>query len=368
MNKHYSSTIIHINSINIIMRISFVVLSILFCIASSTAFAEKQPAGNKLNATSEISTSKGIIREPKVIVSIPPFQSLVASIMEGVATPKLLLPKGASLHHYSLRPSQIKMLQEADIVIWGGPELETFLANTLKNLPADHVIQLNKTPGLALLTQRRGAIWPEHDHGDHHEEDHGHSHDHEHHDHEGHGHEGHSHSGLYDMHYWLDPTNAIQLVDYLRQELSQKDPEHKLIYERNSQQLKKRIQELDAQLKKKLSGVKRVPYLVFHDGYQYFEHHYGLNAVGAIAIHPELPISLDRLNTLRDTMNRSQAQCVFSEPQFKPKIVQQLIKGTTIRTGELDPEGATIPEGPKGYFVLLENLADGLNNCLSNKQ
>lgn len=277
---------------------------------------------------------------PHVVVSITPFHALVAGVTCGVVDPKLLVPPGASPHHYTLRPSEVEMLHQADIVFWGGPDLESFLDKSLSTLSHAKVIRLDQTPGLQLLPIRRSPVWEEDDH--HHGE------------------------GVSDMHFWLNPKNASILVDYIAKVFSEQDPVNAALYEKNRQALKLELAALDLKLTAKLKNVKKIPYLVFHDGYQYFEHHYGLTSVGAITLHPELPISLERLNTLRQTIQKSKAHCIFSEPQFKPKLVERLVEETGIKTGVLDPEGKKTPQCAKGYFILLENLANSLNTCLSS--
>jgi zinc transport system substrate-binding protein len=56
---------------------------------------------------------------------------------------------------------------------------------------------------------------------------------------------------------------------------------------------------------------------------------------------------------------------VFAEPQFDTRIVQNLIEGTSARTGTLDPEGLALEPGPDLYFTLMRKLADGLKGCLA---
>lgn len=333
-------------------QITFIFTILLLCLSSSAALCTSGEQGLKSSESNSAPALKTVsAKVPSVVVSITPFHALVSGLMEGVGTPTLLVQPGISPHHYSLRPSEVKELHKADIVIWGGPDLESFLSKPLQTLSHAKIIELDKTPGLTLLPTRQSAVWQEageHAHADHH-----HGHDH-----------GHSH-GAWDMHFWLDPNNALLMNDYITKILTENDPNHAAIYKKNNAKLKMEIQKLDRSLQKKLKNIQGKPFLVFHDGYQYFEHHYGLNAVGAITLHPELPISLERLNTLNNTIKSSKAICVFSEPQFKPKIVEQLAKETGIKTGVLDPEGLKTHEGAQGYFQLMNNLADSLTTCLS---
>jgi len=290
---------------------------------------------------------------PNVVVSIAPFHSLVAAVMQGVGTPKLLVKTGASPHQYSLRPSEIQSLRKASLIFWAGPQLETFLIKPLQNVVNDqkvHIVQLEKTPGLLLLSLRRSPAWEAHDHA---------------HDHHIHGADNVSLAKDIDMHFWLDPNNAIIMTDSIVLHLSKLDPEHKDIYQRNGENLKGEIRQLDTNIAKTLRSVQFVPYIVFHDAYQYLENRYKLNGVGSITLHPEIPPSAKRLSFIRNIIKNTKARCVFTEPQFSPKLVQTIVQELHVKTGELDPIGqSVIKNDENGYIKLIHNLAHSIKDCL----
>ncbi len=298
--------------------------------------------------------------KPNVVVSIPPFHALVTAVMENVGEPILLLKKGASPHHYNLRPSEVKMLQQADLIFWGGPALETFLVKPLQSLSSStKVIELEKTEKLLLLPPRRTAAFNSargHDHNP----DHTHEHNHE-----GHSCCGHDHGpSAKDMHFWLDPNNAKIILGAIVENLSQIDPAHQAQYCSNAKKFIAKLDALDRELKIKLKPIQKMPYVVFHDAYQYFEHHYDLNDVGSISVHPELPISLQRLYEIREQIKKTKAICVFREPQFKPQMVESLSQDTGAKIGELDPLGQSHSKDGSDYLHLLENIANSLRGCL----
>ena len=311
-----------------------------------------------------------------VVASIPPFYGLVDAIIQGVSKPKLLIQSGASSHHAVLSPSQIQTLQQADIIFWGGPDLETFLINPLKNVDPKktRIVELDKTPHLILLPTRFSPNFndeaenhnDEHEHD--HEHEHGHSHDHGHdHDPKQGEHADHSH-GPTDMHFWLDPENALLLVNNITQQLSKVYPEHAKQFSQNAAQLKQQIKKLDLSLKKQLLDVRNKPYLVLHDGYQYFEKRYGLNAVGAITHHPELPLSVARLQKIRDIIQQEKVVCIFSEAGAPSKITENLAKEFNVKTGVLNPMENPGNDGDYSYLKLLEGLAASLQECLKQSK
>ena len=78
----------------------------------------------------------------KVVASIFPIHALTAGVMEGIGEPGLLLDPTVSPHHFSLKPSQARLLQEADLIIWVGPTLEYPLNSSIANLPAERSLTL----------------------------------------------------------------------------------------------------------------------------------------------------------------------------------------------------------------------------------
>lgn len=290
---------------------------------------------------------------PKVMASIQPIHSLVASVMQGVGEPGLVVTGAQSEHTYALKPSDARALAAARVVVLVDENYETFLAKPLKGRKKSlDVIALADLPGATTLPTRKGGVWEE-EHDDHDEHGHG-------------GHEGHHH-GAIDGHVWLDPANARLLVAAVADRLGEIDPEHAAHYDANATATMARLEELDRQLKARLSPLAGKPFVVFHDAYQYFEKRYGLAAAGSVTVDPDRPPSARRLAALRDKLKAAGAACVFREPQFPAPVVKTLADAAGAREGVLDPQGADIPPGPEQYFTLMTRLADGLESCLSTK-
>lgn len=286
------------------------------------------------------------IGAPKVAVTIKPIHALVAGIMQGVGEPQLLLPDGASPHTFQLKPSTLKQLKEAELIVWVGPELELFMVKPLEQLQPRYGIQTLMTlPHLQLLNQRNGREW-EHEHDDDHDE---HSH--------------HSHEGQ-DPHMWLSTENAKIIIDALTSTLSQNDAENAKIYQTNAKNLKVKINTLKNTLDKQLSPVQAIAFLVYHDGYQYFEKEFHLDGVGTMMINPHLPLSAHGVNEIRQLIKDKQVKCVFRETEFNDTMTRQYLSDMGVKVQELDPLGARIPEGPDTYEKILKQLGDTISSCL----
>ncbi len=284
-----------------------------------------------------------------VVVTIAPIHSLASAVMAGSGSPQLLVKGASSEHTFSLRPSDARSLSQADVVVRVSESLETFLNKPIATLSQNAtVVALATIPGLKLLPPRESGAFEAH----HHE------------DHAGAGHEGLSEREL-DAHLWLDPGNAALIADHLAAVLGRLRPADGVTFQANAAKLKERLGALDAELRSELAGLQDARFIVFHDAYQYFEARYGLTASGSITVSPERQPGAARLEAIRAKIAEAKSACVFSEPQFEPKLVSRLVEGTTANTGTLDGLGAGLPEGPDLYFTMMRALAASLRACLT---
>jgi zinc transport system substrate-binding protein len=286
----------------------------------------------------------------EVVVTIKPLHALVARVMAGAGTPHLLVQGATSPHVYALRPSDAAKLNAADIFVRMSDAMEPFTARIVKSLPQRvQVVTLEDTPMLRLLPRRTGATFAEPARGHGHTDRHSHGHDH----------------GTADGHAWLDPANAKLMADRIAEALATAAPAEAAAFRANARRLKADLDALSAELARDLAPVAGKPFVVFHDALQYFEQRYGLRAVGAIAVSPEVPPGARRLSALRQQIASLKADCILAEPQLDTRLVHAVAEGTGVRVGTIDPEGIRLPTGPDHYFALLRALASDLKACLA---
>ncbi|MBB4569707.1 zinc ABC transporter substrate-binding protein [Rhizobium leucaenae] len=291
---------------------------------------------------------------PEVVVSIKPVHSLVAAIMQGVGTPDLIVEGAASPHTYALKPSNARALEGAKVVFWVGPGMEAFLEKPLSALGSNAlVVELDRAPGITKLKFRQGGAFEADDDGDESAADAGDSHDHS------------DDHGASDTHLWLDPHNAKAMTAEITTTLVAADPANALTYEANQKALDDKLDALDTEIASTIAPVKNKPFIVFHDAYQYFERRYGVHVAGSITVSPESIPGAQRVAEIHGKVADLGATCVFAEPQFEPKLVNVVIEGTSAKSGVLDPEAATLPQGPDLYFDLMRGIANSLKTCLS---
>ena len=295
--------------------------------------------------------------EISVVTSIKPLHSLTSYIMEGVGEPELIIDGVASPHNFQIKPSHAKMLQNADLVIWIGEDLESFLPTSLKSIPKDAVVfELLDQSGLKKLKFREKNIFEGHD--DHGHDEHAKKED----DHDDHGHDDHGHDhGSFDPHIWLDPANAKVIVKKITNQLSKIDKDNASTYKANS---KKVIKDLDGLIKEVKNEInKDASFVVFHDAYQYFEKRFGLSVIGALTVNPDVMPGAEQLSEIREVIEHEKAKCIFSEPQFNPNIINSIASDTGVKTGVLDPLGANIDKGKNMYFDLIKDMSNSLKDC-----
>ena len=294
--------------------------------------------------------------EIKVVASIKPIHSLASYLMDGVSKPSLIVDGYASPHGFALKPSHAKMLQEADIIFWVGEDLENFLEKPLSSIAKKaEKIELMEAHGLNKLKFRERNIFDDHDdHG--HEDGHKKKDDHDDHD----DHEGHHH-GEFDPHIWLDPINAKIILNEMVEHLIENDAKNASTYKSNLDKALKDIDKLTMEVMTELN--QSTSSIVFHDAYQYFEERFNVNVLGAFTVNTDVMPGAEQLAEIREIIEHDKVSCIFSEPQFNPDIINAVAKDMDIKTGVLDPLGATLNPGKDLYFDLIKNMSKSFKGC-----
>jgi len=304
--------------------------------------------------------------EIKVVTSIKPIHSLASYLMDGVGKPDLIVDGFNSPHGFSMKPSHAKMLQNADLIFWIGEDLESFLEKPLNSIAKKaEKIELIEIKGLNVLKFRERNIFDEHDHDDHAKKKDDHD-DHDDHDkkeddHEDHdGHEGHGH-GEYDPHIWLDPINAKVILKEMTEYLIENDLKNASTYKSNLDKALNDIDKLTIDVMTELN--ENTSSIVFHDAYQYFEERFNVKILGAFTVNTDVMPGAEQLSEIREIIEHDKVKCIFSEPQFNPDIIKVVAKDMNIKTGVVDPLGATLNPGKDLYFDLIRNMSASFKGC-----
>ncbi|MCY3674389.1 MAG: zinc ABC transporter substrate-binding protein [Rhodobacteraceae bacterium] len=344
-------------------------------------------------------------------------------VLGDLGTSELIASRSVSPHDYVLRPSEVRLVSEADIIFWTGPSILPVLEKFLEGLPPE-------TQVISLLEEVEGSLLPirdpvsfyedddhdehdehekhdehdheghddhedndEHDEHDEHEKHDEHDHEghddhedndehdehdehekHDEHDHEGHddhedndehdehGH-GHAHDhGDFDPHAWLDPNLVLEWIDIIADVMSDADPANQETYLSNAEQAKTRIIKLDEEINDRLHDVNP-KFVLYHDAFQYFELHYGLSAIGSISDIAGSDPGARHIRRLIDRISEVGVSCAFSEPLFEDDLLETVVSGADINVYEIDPTGARFEPGPDLYLELISSIADSFIEC-----
>ena len=329
---------------------------------------------------------------PMVLTDIPAVASLTAQVMGDLGDPQALLGPGADEHHYQLRPTQARALQDSDLLIWIGPELTPWLVPAAQSKDGDHLLGLLASEGTILRSyadehedhddhghddhthddhahdDHEGHAHDDHAHGDHAHDDHeGHTHDdhaHDDHAHEGHDHHGHSHEGT-DPHAWLDPQNAVTWLGTIAERLAVLDPENAATYRANAKAAQADLTALTAELEAEIAPVKDLPFVTGHDAYGYLQARFSLNILGSVLLGDATSGGAGHPRELLAAMKDQGAVCIFPESQLDAKPALLLAEGTGVRVGApIDPSGSTLEAGAGLYAAMMRDLIGAISTCL----
>jgi zinc transport system substrate-binding protein len=282
--------------------------------------------------------------EVKVVTTIKPIHSLVAGVMDGLGSPSLIVDGSNSPHNFSLKPSHAKMIEDAEIIFWAGEDLETFMIKPLESIAnnATKVSFMDLDSIIKLKFKEENILEVE-----------GYDDDHD--DHDKHA------DGEFDAHIWLDPKNAIEIVNEIAKTLSLKDPNNKNVYYSNAEKLNHSLNELIKKIN--LSINKDARFIVFHDAYQYFEKRFDVSSAGALILNEEALPSAKKVSEIHKIIKKQNINCIISEPQFNPNIIKSIAQDSSILTRSFDPLGSSFDTNKNLYFEMILSLSNSLKDC-----
>ena len=262
-------------------------------------------------------------RELHLVVSIPPLAAMVMPLLGEEDRLTVLLDQGATPHGFQLKPSHLRQLNQADLVVSVGTGVDAWLQRALRNIDASVLVAMQQ-PGLVVLPKREGGVWEKHEHAHGHQQPQPHAVTDE---------------KRMDGHLWLSLENARLIMDAVAQQLIALDPARAGEVITRQEQAWASLQARQTVWQAQLAPLKNQPFIVMHDAYQYFERDFGLQAAGTIHVNPEVPPSVRRMQALRQTMAERGVKCVFKEPQFPASRIEAVVRGTDVKVGSLDPLG-----------------------------
>ncbi len=344
----------------------------------------------------------------QIVTTIKPVQSIVLAILgdqlEGQASSFQLIPDYSSPHSASFKPSDIRQVSQSDIIFRIDEHMEVML-NPLFEKHQNKLVSLAEIEGIALIDWDilkkakikilKNAIEDADLEGDGHE---GHDHEthtdaadetkpeeeaivkteakaeHTDHEEEHKAEEEHNHADQHahakqDMHIWTSPKNALLMAKKIAQELSKSDPENQKIYEKNLADFDIKLAQESMQITQQLNGKTGIPYIVFHNSWQYFAHEFGLAEPIVLNMHEGLSSGAKKLSETRDIISELGIHCVFTDPDIAKSQVDTLLSNQTtqakeIKVVEIDVLGRKTEPSQDAYLGWLKDMGNAISNCL----
>lgn len=240
----------------------------------------------------------------KVVTTFAPLYSFAVNVAGTKADVENLVPIGTSIHSYQARPSDIKKIAQADVLVINGTGIETFLSGIVDSASNPRLKIVDTSKSIKILGSQNADEKT---------------------------------SG--DPHIWLSPKNAIRQVETIRDALAKADPANAAVYRKDAETYVNKLKTLDSDITKELAQTKKQRYIVFHNAYRYFESEYGLKSAAVIEEFPGKEPSPRYLKGLIDLIKNKDVRIVFVEPQFSPKLVNSLRRDYKVYVGVLDPIG-----------------------------
>ena len=155
--------------------------------------------------------------------------------------------------------------------------------------------------------------------------------------------------------------NAKVILNEMAEHLIENDAKNASRYKSN---LKKALNDIDKLVSNVSSELNQsIASIVFHDAYQYFEKRFDVNILGAFTVNTDVMPGAEQLAEIREIIEHDKVACVFSEPQFNPDIIKAVARDMNIKTGVVDPLGATLDPGKDLYFDLIKNMSSSFKGC-----
>jgi zinc transport system substrate-binding protein len=254
--------------------------------------------------------------EARILVSNKPL-ALIAAATYPADQIDILVPDGMSPHDYSLRPSDIGLIRQADKILWAGSHVEPFLAKF-----AHRKSNTEWLDATALMQEL----------------------------------------GLYgsDPHVWLSPELAIAIS----QRITAWNPINIEQAQKDQQIFTRKLRELVTNSREQLAPLKNSGFFVFHQAYDYWFQAIDIKPLGAFTLSPERKPGARHVQTMRNQLQNQEVSCVLSEPQFSPALIDTVVNGLVIQRGELDPLAGSSVVTQSAYVEWLSAMTKALAECL----
>ncbi len=266
--------------------------------------------------------SAGTGPKPRILTTITPIFSWASAVAGTNAIVENLLPADVGPHAFQLRPSDLRRIRQADLIVANGLGLEDWLDKAIGSnrgrSKAPRVLRVTEGWNLQLIhrlpiLEIDPAAKPTDGHHHHDDDD-----------------------STPNPHVWLDPWFARHAVSNLVAAFRAIDPANADAYQARADAYQSRLASLDRDLRESIDRFPSKSIVTYHDAFPYFARRYGLDLVGVVEEVPSVEPSPRYLASLSKVIRARGVRVIFTEPQFDPRLVRQLSKDLGVAFAELD--------------------------------
>lgn len=248
--------------------------------------------------------------QPKIIIvtTLFPLYDFARSIAAEKAEVVLLLSPGVEAHAFEPKPGDMLKIDRARLFIYTGKYMEPWAESIIRGSENKKLTVVDTSRGITLMRTGNEA------HADNKEDVHN---------------DKHQDHGAYDPHIWLDPENAMKMVDNIVDGLSAADPSNKDLYLKNAGRYKEKLAALDSKFREGLGTCKKK--VIIHGGhfaFGYLARRYGLEYVSAYEGSPNAEPTAVKIIMLKKKIKDNDVKFVFFEELITPRVSELLSRET----------------------------------------
>jgi len=262
--------------------------------------------------------------QPDVVATIRPLQLIAMAVTDGVSEPASLFDQTQDPHHPSLRPSQRRTLDNADILLWVGTELETGLEKVIGEIDA-RVIAALDINGVTIQVSGNRT----------------------------------------DPHVWLDTRNTAAIAVELANVLSEIDGGNSGRYTSNLDEFLKGLDVLENRIREMVSHGDGHAYAIYHNGYQYFEKQFGLEHAASFTNNEEVSPGIRHILSVKSILEENDVNCILAGPSVNTRQLANQLDRKDIQFVDIDILAINAGASKEAYFRFLEDVAVAFNTCLN---
>ena len=244
-------------------------------------------------------------KKADIVTTMFPQYDFARQIVGDKMTVSLLIPAGAEIHDYEASSSDMVAIKESKLFLFTSLEIDTWITDA-STIGGDDTIVLNLSTAYTLMP---------HDEENHPLEDHDIEEDHDHDE---------------TLHYWVDPTNAVQLIEAILEKIIEIDPENSVFYTENANAYIETIESLHHAIESFLMSDERIESTIFfagHNAMGLFGERYHLNIVSLFPdFKPDADLTSSELISFVQQVKNNGTIYLFIEELAEPKAANQVVR------------------------------------------